>query len=128
MGPISPQRLWDAVVASNRAWREGRPREVGGLFHEDAVALVGPGRRLVGRNAIVQSYVDYCASVKTHVFAEQTHSVEVFGDTAVVQYRFSVRYELGGQVHDEVGQEILVFVPRAGEWRAVWRTQTPAAS
>jgi uncharacterized protein (TIGR02246 family) len=114
------------VLAGNRAWLEGRPRDAGELFHPDAVAVFsGANQRLQGRDAIVQSYADYCANVKTHAFEEREHTVDVFGDTAVVRYRFFVRYEAQGAVHDEVGQEVLVFVRRDDRWRVVWRTQTP---
>lgn len=118
--------LWEAVVASNRAWFEGRPRDVAPLFHADAVAVfLAADHRLVGRDAIVESYVQYVERAKTHAFVEHEHAIDVFGDTAVVNYRFSVRYETDDGVQDDVGQELLVFVRRAGAWGVVWRTQAP---
>jgi hypothetical protein len=72
---------------------------------------------------MVESFVDYCAHVKTHFFEEKNATVDVFGDTAVVNYRFSVRFEVDAAVTDEDGQEILVFVREGGKWKVVWRTQ-----
>lgn len=120
--------LWDAVVASNRAWFEGRPRDVAPLFHADAVLVfLAADHRIEGRDAIVDSYVEYTQRAKTHAFEEQEHTVDVFGDTAIVNYGFSVRYEVAGEVKDDEGQEVLVFVRREGAWGVVWRTQAPLA-
>src|SRR5262249_35781377 len=108
----------------NRAWLEGRPADVGALFADDVVFVAADQSvALRGRAAMVQSYVDYVAAVKTHAFEVTARSVEVTGDSAVASYRFTVRYEVGGNVQDERGQEILVFVRQAEGWRAVWRTQ-----
>jgi ketosteroid isomerase-like protein len=101
---------------------------VGCLFHEDAIAVFPAAKhRLTGRDAIVQSYIDYCRSEKTHAFEELDHAVDIFGDSAVVSYRFSVRYEAQGIVRDEFGQEILVFMRRHGQWGVVWRSQVQLA-
>jgi uncharacterized protein (TIGR02246 family) len=122
--PSDSQKIWDAVRESNQAWLSGRPEEVSRLFHEDAVAVfTDAGRRLAGRDAIVRSYVEYCQGERTLAFNELDHEVDMFGDTAVVSYRFLVRYEAEGKVHDECGQEILVFMRRQGRWGVVWRTQ-----
>lgn len=111
-----------ASLASQR----GEPAVVASLFADDVVGihpdLDGSVR---GRAAMVQSFVDYVAQVKTHHFDEQERSVEVLGDLAVATYRFEVRYEVGGQVHDERGQEVLVLRRRDETWQVVWRTQLP---
>ena len=123
---VDERELWDAVVASNRAWLQGRVSEVAGLFHADAVAVAGAGRRVEGRDAIVRSYADYCAAAKTHAFEELEHTVDVLGDVAVVTYRFSVRYEMNGVTYDELGREVLVFTRQDGRWGVAWRTQIPS--
>jgi ketosteroid isomerase-like protein len=115
--------IWQAIVASNRAWLEGRPREVEALFDERAVTSLPSGQRVEGRTAIVQGYVDYVAQVKTFEFEETDRAIDVFGSTAIATYRFRVRYELDGKLHDEHGRETLVFVEGPLGWRAVWRPQ-----
>lgn len=123
MGDEAAVEIWQKVQASNRAWREGRPEDVAALFDESAVVVVQGEVKARGRAAIVQSYVDYCQHVVTHAFEELEHSVEVFGETAAASYLFAVRYEMGGVVHSERGQEILLFQRRDGNWRVFWRTQ-----
>jgi hypothetical protein len=119
--------IWEAVLAGNRAWREGRPEDVASLFHRDAVMEAPDGRTLCrGREAMVQSFVEYTRAVDTLHFRETDHVVHVAGATAVVSYGFDVIYEVEGKRHDEVGRERLVFALDDGLWTAVWRMQTSA--
>jgi uncharacterized protein (TIGR02246 family) len=120
------EMIWEAIRASNAAWTRGEPEKVAALFDENVVGIApGMQGRAEGRDAIVASYVEYCRAAKTHAFEELDHSIDVFGDTAVATYKFSVRYEIDGQIQDEVGQEILAFARRDNQWLAVWRTQVP---
>jgi len=125
-GPSEEDDLWQAIKDANDAWTRGDPRDVAPLFHAHAV-MVAPAMkaRLHGRDAMVESYLDYCRQAKTHAFEELDHAIDVFGDTAVVTYRFRVRYELDETVHDEVGQEVLVLIHEDDRWQVVWRTQVP---
>ena len=43
------------------------------------------------------------------------------GDTAVASYRLRVRYEHGGQEHDETGGELMVFARQEDGWRSTRR-------
>jgi ketosteroid isomerase-like protein len=116
--------IWQAILQSNASWVGGRPREVASLFHANAVMIAPDGKtRIAGRDAIVQSFVDYCAYAKTHEFRELDHSVEVMGDTAVATYRFFVKFEAEGSVQSENGQEVLVFQRDGERWSVIWRTQ-----
>lgn len=116
--------VWARIVSSNRAWFEGRPCEVASIFHPEVVLVSGGEVRLRGREAMVQSYVDYCGAVKTHAFAEGAHSVELFGASAIVNYLFRVEFEVDGAVQRERGEETLVLVRWGGELLVRWRTQT----
>jgi uncharacterized protein (TIGR02246 family) len=119
--------IWELVVAANRAWREGRPKDVASLFHRDVVMEAADGSVACrGRDAMVQSFVEYTGAVDTLHFRETDHAVHVVGDTAVVSYGFDVIYEVEGKRHDEIGRERLVFVLDGGRWSAIWRMQTSA--
>jgi uncharacterized protein (TIGR02246 family) len=123
------REVWELVRRSNRAWMAGAAHEVANLFDEKAV-VVAPGLqgRVEGRDAVVRSYEEYVHRARTHSFEELEHSIDVFGDLAVVAYRFALRYTLNGEdgEHDETGQEVLVLRHSAGGWKVLWRTQTPA--
>ncbi len=118
------EEIWVAIQESNRAWVGGNPKGVEALYADDVV-FVAPklAARVAGRDALVQSYVDYVNTAKTKKFDERDHVVDVSGDTAVATYIFAVRYEIEGRTFDDTGQEILVFARRSGRWRAIWRTQ-----
>src|SRR5262245_9249371 len=121
--------IWQSIRAANAAWMRGEPEGVASLFAEDVVVIAPRiGGRIEGRAALVQSFVDYCATVRTHRFEEKEHSVEFVGDVAVAIYNFDVRYEYDGKTYDEQGQEMLVFAKRSQAWLAIWRTQVTLAS
>jgi ketosteroid isomerase-like protein len=116
--------IWHAVLEANHAWTSGNPRGVEPLFHRNVVCVTpGLAKRIVGRQAMVESFVDYCARARTHSFEEKDPAIHIFGDTTVVNYRFAIRFETDGRVIDEEGQEILVFVRENGSWQVIWRTQ-----
>src|SRR6267378_375272 len=108
------REIWELVRRSNRAWVSGAAHEVAALFDEAAV-VIAPGLqgRVEGRDAIVRSYED------------EEHSIDVFGDLAVVTYRFAIRYTLNNEdgEHEETGQEVLVLRRGPSGWKAIWRTQ-----
>src|SRR5437762_1575663 len=120
------QEIWQAIVQANEAWMSGNPAGVADLFHEDVVlAVPGSADRLHGRAAMVRSFEEYVRQVDTLDFRVLDHQVDVVGDVAVASYRFSVRYEVNGTVHEELGREILTFVCQQGRWAAIWRLQIP---
>lgn len=101
----------------------GRANEVADFFHEDVVMASPDGKVMVrGREAMVDSFVQYCAIAKTHAFQERSHEIAFFGDTAIVSYIFDVEYEINGKRFDEVGHEMLVLRDDDG-WQVVWRMQ-----
>lgn len=118
--------IWNLVRESNRAWMSDSVHELASFFEEKAV-LVKPdlAGRIEGRDAIVESYQDFVHHARTHAFEEREHSVEVFGDLAMVAYRFSVRYTLLAQdeEREETGEEILALRRGAEGWKVLWRTQ-----
>jgi uncharacterized protein (TIGR02246 family) len=118
--------LWNLVRESNRAWISGSLHELANFFDERAV-VVAPGLkgRVEGRDAIVATYASYNTHNRTQSFEEYEHEVALFGDTAVVTYRFEIRYEAvaDGTQHEDVAQEVLVL-RKTDRWRALFRTQT----
>jgi uncharacterized protein (TIGR02246 family) len=121
------REIWELIRRSNRAWVAGAAHEVAGLFDDDAV-VVAPGLqgRVQGRDEIVRSYEEYVHHARTHLFEELEHQIDVFGDTAVAAYRFTVRYSLTNEdeEREETGQEVLVLRRGVGGWKVIWRTQT----
>ena len=123
------EEIWRAIKEANLAWKRGEPEATASLFADDVV-MVAPaaGVRISGRDAMVKSFVDYCAAARTHFFEERSHDIDVRGDLAVATYTFAVRYEVEGKTFDDEGQEVLVFARGGGAWKAIWRTQVTTSS
>lgn len=115
--------IQDLVRRLNAAWVEGRPEDLGKLFHSDMV-LVAPDfvQRLVGREACVQSYQAFLSQAVVHRFELQQADVDVFGATAVASCPYTIEYEIGGKRWRGSGRDLLVLVQSAGSWSVVWRT------
>lgn len=111
---------------ANRGWLHGDIASVVDLFHPD-VRLVAPGlsRIVDGRDAVVATYEEFMASATIDHFEITERSLLLRAEVAVAMYRFDIGYRLNGAPSREKGQEVLVFVRYADEWRAVWRMQTP---
>jgi len=118
--------IWRRVREANEAWVDGRPLATAELFHPDVVMLSPAGEVVSeGRGAMVESFVAYAERATTHRFEEVGHEVRVFGDAAVVTYRFEIEYELDGERTEESGGEVLVLARDDEGWRAVTRIQLP---
>lgn len=122
------ERIWRSIQAANAAWLGGDPAGVAPLFHDDVVMAAPDGRPVLeGKDAMVQSYVAFCEQAATHEFEVLDHTVRVSGDAAVARFGFRVRYEHGGQEHDERGAELMVLARQEDSWRVVWRMRLAAA-
>ncbi len=113
-----------AVVEEiNRAWREGRPGDIGRHL-DDQVVMVFPGfeGRSAGRGALVAGYVDFATHADVHMYSERDHHVDVWGDTAVVGYRFEMVYSRDGDRFRSTGRDLFVLRRADDRWVATWRT------
>jgi ketosteroid isomerase-like protein len=115
--------VWEVVEAINRAWLDGRIRDLRPLFHEHVVIAPMPGpERVRGINACIASYEDFCTRAEVQEFRESGPAVDVFGDTAITSYCFEITWTSGGETYHETGQEILVMIRQASRWQVVWRS------
>ncbi len=114
----------EAVVrAINDAWLAGRFDELRHYFHPDVV-LAQPGfaQRMVGREALIDSYRDFTREAKINAFTPGEVHIDAAGDSAVITMPWEMDYEIGGQRYGERGWDLLVFGRREGRWVVVWRT------
>ncbi len=119
---MSQEEVSQALSSINRAWLEGRPRDLESLFDPRIVVLVPGGGRVEGRDALVQSFVDMCENARVHSFEESDRKVDVFGDAAVASFAFTMVYERDGESYRAAGRDVWVFSRRDHGFRAVYRT------
>src|SRR5437868_10193801 len=116
----------------NQTWLTNPPDEfpalLGKLFHESMV-IRGPGYQTMGagRDACIQSYVDFVRQARVTAWNLSDTEVDLFGDTAIATYAWKITYEMNGQEHRETGHDLFVFMRSDNRWLAVWRAMQPNA-
>ncbi len=116
------------IRSMNDAWLSGRFDDLNQYFAEDVVMVApGGGMRMMGREAMIDSFRQYTEQATTHNFDETGLDVDVFESTAVASLRFDVDYELDGTRYQESGIDLLVLEHGDTGWLIVWRTQIPTA-
>jgi hypothetical protein len=95
-------------------------------FADDAV-MRGPGFALAakGREAAVQSFVDFTTQAEVKAFTAEEPTIDVSENTAVAQYQWQMTYVLAGQEYTEQGQDLFVFSRSEGRWLVIWRALLP---
>ena len=117
-----------ALAEINRAWREGRPRDLAPLLHPSIVmAFPGWSGRVAGKEAFITGFVDFCENAKVHEYRESDHQIDVTGDTAVAAFAFEMVYERSGSRYRSTGRDLWIFARQGGQWLPVWRTMLDVA-
>jgi uncharacterized protein (TIGR02246 family) len=122
------QAVRQVLNAINRAWLEGRAREMARLLHSDIVmALPGFAGQVRGRDAVVEGFAEFCANARVEAWEEEDADVHVAGGTAVASFAYAMRYALGEARYRVTGRDLWVFAREEGGWAAVWRTMLDTA-
>jgi hypothetical protein len=117
----------------NETWIWDKPERfpaiLGECFHEGMV-IKGPEFQTMstGREACIQSYVDFVRQAAVSACTLSTPDVDVWGDTAVATYAWKVTYERNGEQCQDSGHDVFAFVRSGGRWLAVWRAVLLAKS
>jgi hypothetical protein len=119
------QELRQLIQNISQAWQSGQPEKLRQYFHEDMV-IVGPAYQEmgVGRDACVQSYLDFLRNAVIRAYRESEPVVRVWRTTGVASYRWEMTYELKGQVSREQGMDLFICERQQDRWMAVWRAVT----
>lgn len=114
-----------ALHRLSESWRNRRYDELRDCFHDSAV-MVAPGfsRRVLGRDAIVESYREFMDRSTLDSYSEAPATIDAVENTAVAHYRWEMVWTSGGKQDRASGHDLFVFVreSESGRWKAVWRT------
>ena len=114
----------NALRRLSDSWRNRRYDELRDCFHDSAV-MTPPGLsgRVVGREAIVESYREFMDRSTLDSYVEAPPTLEVFENTAIVHYRWKMVWTSGGKQDRASGHDLFIFErAESGRWKAVWRT------
>ena len=119
----SKLKVHEVLSAINRAWRSNAPIEMSQYLHSDIVMkFPGFAGEVVGRNALLASFVEFCTNARVLEYQESNEQINVVGDCAVASFRFEMLYERAKYQERSKGRDLWVFQYISGEWVAVWRT------
>jgi len=116
-------KVHETLAAINRAWRENRPAAMRPHLDPNVtMALPGFQGEVVGREALLASFVEFCANARVLEYRETDEQIQVVRDCAVASFRFEMVYERPAYRERSAGRDLWVFRRARGAWRAVWRT------
>jgi Domain of unknown function (DUF4440) len=120
------QEILIALETINDAWRSQNTDAVNAAlsscFHPEMVIKDAKLTTVAsGREACVQSYVDFVRQARVSNFQQGDPEIHLFPDLAIASYNWRIVYSLNGKEHDERGYDIFVFVRAEEKWLAVWR-------
>ncbi len=111
------------------AWRSGDAEALRPLYHARAL-MMSPDfkQRVEGREACVQSYVDFVGQAAIHAYSESEPRIDVWDATAVATYAVEIDYEIASGRYKETAHDVLVLGKAGGSWRIVYRTLIAGAA
>jgi hypothetical protein len=122
----------DLLSRINDAWSKQRGEAMTAALNEcfaEDVVMRGPAFVFVGkgRDFMVQSYHDFVSQAEVKSLSLDEPEIDLTGETAIAQYKWTMTYALGGQEYTEHGRDVFVLARRDKKWIAVWRAMLPEA-
>ena len=111
------------VEGINEASRKGDIEALKRFCHKDVV-IVPPGfvQRAEGRDTYLKSVEDFCDTSAVLEYKVLSPKIDIFGDVAVVYYRYEKKWEMDGKTFSEKGNDVMVLSRNEGKWLPIWRT------
>jgi ketosteroid isomerase-like protein len=122
------EAILEVVERLNAAWSAGEFDQLVDVF-DPGVVLVAfspeGAHRVVGRDAVIQSYREFAEQSVLHQFELQQPELDVFGTTAIATCPYTIDYEIGGRRWIGEGRDLLVLHEGEEGWKVVWRSLFP---
>jgi general stress protein 26 len=115
--------IFSIIQSINRACVQGTGFDgLADSFADDITAYtLGSSRCVKGKEINLQMYKDFCSKANIKKMDESDPHIDIFGDTAVVNYRYDSQWEFNGTHFEEDGREISVLKNNQGRWQMHWR-------
>jgi hypothetical protein len=111
------------LAAINEAWRGNQPSGMKEFLHS-GITMVLPGfaQTVVGRDALLASFEEFCQNARVLEYRETEETIQVVNNCGVASFRFEMVYERPAYRARSTGRDLWVFENTGGKWLAVWRT------
>ena len=118
--------IQQTVEDIKEASRKGDIETLKSLCHKDVV-IVPPGfvQRAEGRDTYLKSVEDFCNTGTILEYKMLSMKIDVFGNVAIVYYRYNTKWEMEGEIFSEKGNDVMVLGRYEGKWLLIWRTLIP---
>jgi len=114
------QEIIEFIKKMNKCWTEGDPAELNDYFHENMVAVTPMQKELIeGREACVAGWTGFAKNTSIKNWNEYGHSVQIYGNAAVVTYYYDIAFEMGGREINLSGRDMFTLVKENNKWLAV---------
>ncbi len=127
----SPQqeKVWKIIEQINDAWLNENFEPLKSLLHENMVIVDSDLQVLgEGRDVCIKSYRDFIENVEIGNFEVSDPMVKVFNQTAIVEYAFSIRYQMENESYNDTGKDVFVLTYEQKRWQAIWRMMQTSES
>jgi len=123
----SENEIFSVIQSINRACVKGAGFDelADGLADDFTAYLPGFSQCVRGKEVNLRMYKDFCSQAKFNTFTESDRHIDIFGDIAVVNYRYESQWKYQASSFDETGHEIAVFNRKNGHWQMLWRAIMP---
>jgi len=119
----SKLQIHEVLSAINQAWRSNTPLGMSQYLHPDIIMKYpGFSGEVVGREALLASFVEFCTNAKVLEYQESNEQINVVGNCAVASFQFEMLYERAKYQEQSKGRDLWVFQCISDTWVAVWRT------
>ncbi len=119
----SQQQVHEVLSAINQSWRTNTPLTMSQHLHPNIIMkFPGFSGEVVGRDALLASFVEFCTNARVLEYQENNEQISVIGDCAVASFQFEMMYERTKYRERSKGRDLWVFQCISDKWVAVWRT------
>ena len=120
-------QLWQIVETMNQIIKDKKAFDRLSPFFHNSVIMPLPGinRRAEGKTTCLRYYEDACSQMVLHKLNSSDEQIDIWGNTAVVTYRYDCVWGYQGKTFTDDGYEISVFIKEGNDWQIIWRTLIP---
>ena len=114
------------VSQINISWLNNDLKRLNEFFHEKMIIADSNFNKLAkNKKECIASYESFIKQAKILNYKENELSINIIGNTAIVNYVFDITWEVNKNISSEKGRDVFVFEYSNNKWLAVWRTLLP---